>query len=300
VFYAHAGFGEASPAPGQRRFVCDLDGYARLVESAERHCRRLPGAVVGVAPHSLRAVNPHELAVVAALRPGTPLHVHAAEQVREVEECVAWSGQRPVAWLLDHASVDARWCLIHATHVDAAEIRGIVARGAVVGLCPVTESDLGDGIFPAQAYASQGGRFGIGTDSNVLIDAAVELRTLEYAQRLLHRSRNVLASRTGASTGRTLFDAALEGGARALGVHDSRSPGLVAGAPADLFTLDSKHPSLVGRSGDAVLDSWIFGARSGAVDRVWRHGACVVRDGRHVARDAIEARFRATTLRLAS
>ena len=259
----------------------------------------MPDAVVGVAPHSLRAVNPHELAAVAALRPDAPLHIHAAEQVREVEDCIAWSGQRPVAWLLEHANVDARWCLIHSTHIDAAEIRGIIDRGAVVGLCPITESDLGDGIFPAMSYTSQGGRFGIGTDSNVMINAAVELRTLEYSQRLLHRSRNVLASRTGASTGRSLFDAALAGGAQALGCGSTGACGLVAGQSADLFTLDPTHAALVGRSGDALLDSWIFGTRSSPIDRVWRHGRCVVRGGRHVARDAIEARFRAAVQRLA-
>jgi formimidoylglutamate deiminase len=302
VFYAHASFGEAraKPTEGQRRFVCNLDHFPPLLESAERHARRLPDAVVGVAPHSLRAVNPHELGVLAALRPDAPLHIHAAEQVREVEDCVAWSGQRPVEWLLDHADVDARWCLIHATHIDAAEIRGIVDRGAVVGLCPVTESDLGDGIFPALPYLSQGGRFGIGTDSNIMIDAAVELRTLEYAQRLSHRSRNVLALQTGASTGRSLFDAALAGGAQPMGTRATDTPGLVVGASADLFTLAATHPSLVGRSGDALLDTWIFGTRSDGVDRVWRHGRCVVREGRHVAREAIEARFTAAMRRLAS
>jgi formimidoylglutamate deiminase len=300
VFYAHASFGELPPSPGQRRFVCGLDDFRCLLEAAERHARRLPDAVVGVAPHSLRAVNPRELAAVAALRPDAPLHIHAAEQVREVEDCVAWSGQRPVAWLLDHADVDARWCLVHATHIDDTEIRGIIDRGAVVGLCPVTESDLGDGIFPALPYTSRGGRFGIGTDSNVMIDAAVELRTLEYGQRLLHRSRNVLASRTGASTGRTLFDAALAGGAQAVGRTANGPAGIAPGEPADLFTLDPTHIALIGRSGDAVLDSWVFGARSSPIDRVWRHGRCVVRHGRHVSRDAVEARFRAAVQRLAS
>lgn len=298
VFYAHASFGEAraKPTEGQRRFICGLDGFARLLESAERHAARLPDAVVGVAPHSLRAVNPRELAGVASLRPRAPLHIHAAEQVREVEDCVAWSGQRPVEWLLDHADVDARWCLVHSTHVNDAEIRGLVGREAVVGLCPVTESDLGDGIFPALAYRSQGGRFGVGTDSNVMIDAAIELRTLEYEQRLSHRMRNVLALRAGASTGRALFDAALAGGAQALGVGTA---GLKAGASADLVTLAATHPSLAGRSGDALLDSWIFGTRSDAVDCVWRHGRRVVRGGRHVAREAIESRYRATMRRLA-
>jgi formimidoylglutamate deiminase len=300
VFYAHASFGEsqAQPTAGQRRFICSLDEFARLLEASERHARRLPDAIVGVAPHSLRAVNPHELATVASLRPDAPLHIHAAEQMREVEDCLAWSGQRPVAWLLDHANVDARWSLIHSTHIDTTEMQGIVDRGAVVGLCPITESDLGDGIFPALAYTSRGGRFAIGTDSNVLIDAAVELRTLEYSQRLLHRSRNVLASRTGASTGRSLFDAALAGAAQATG-NAAGAAGLVVGQSADLFTLSPTHAALVGRSGDALLDSWIFGSRSGAIDCVWRRGRCVVRNGRHVSRDAIEARFGAAVRRLA-
>jgi formiminoglutamate deiminase len=302
VFYAHASFGEAQaqPTTGQRRFICTLDEFSRLLEAAEHHVRRLPDAVVGVAPHSLRAVNPHELEAVTGLRPHAPLHIHAAEQVREVEDCMAWSGQRPVAWLLDHADVDERWCFVHATHVDAAEIHGMISRGVVAGLCPITESDLGDGIFPALSYLSQGGRFGVGTDSNVMIQAAVELRTLEYAQRLLHRQRNVLASRSGASTGRSLFDAALAGGAQAVGCRSTDAPGLAVGRPADFFTLDATHASLVGRSGDSLLDSWIFGTRSSPIDGVWRHGRRIVRNGRHVARDAIEARYRAAVQRLAS
>jgi formimidoylglutamate deiminase len=298
VFYAHSNFGAAPPSPGQRRFVCSLDDFTRLLESAERHARRLPDAIVGVAPHSLRAVSPHELAVVTSLRPDAPLHIHAAEQTREVDDCIAWSGQRPVDWLLTHAAVDARWCLVHATHIDAGEARGLVDRGAVVGLCPVTESDLGDGIFPARSYLSEGGRFGVGTDSNVQIDAATELRTLEYAQRLLHRQRNVLAMQTGAYTGRSLFDAALAGGAQAVGCRADDAPALAAGRPADLFTLDAAHAALVGRSDDSLLDSWIFGTRSSAIDRVWRHGRCVVRGGRHVERAAIEQRFAATMHRL--
>jgi formimidoylglutamate deiminase len=289
VFYAHSDFGGAPPSDAQRRFVCDLDLYARLVERARALVRALDGADVGVAPHSLRAATPRELEAVGALAGQGPLHIHIAEQIAEVEACLAWSGARPVEWLLDHADVGPRWCLIHATHMTAEETRRLAASGAVAGLCPITEANLGDGIFNAPAFVAQGGRFGIGTDSNVQISLAGELRLLEYGQRLFRRARNVFGEPLG-STGRALFDGAQLGGALALG----RAPGLSVGADADIVTLRS---DAIGRDDDDVLDAWIFsgGAR---VDRVFARGHLIVRDGEHIARAAIRDRFRATMLQL--
>ncbi|GAC1337567.1 MAG: formimidoylglutamate deiminase [Acetobacteraceae bacterium] len=285
VFYAQGGFGAAPPTQGQRRFVSTLDGYARLLEAA----RGLEGVTVGVAPHSLRAVTPEQLAAVCAMQPAGPVHIHAAEQVREVEDCLAWSGARPVEWLLDHAELDARWCLIHATHMTPGEIGRLARSGAVVGLCPVTEANLGDGIFPGAAWRALGGRFGVGTDSNVAIGAAAELRQLEYGQRRAERSRNVMAG-LGGSTGRALFDAALAGGAAALGAPP---PGLVVGAPADVVAL---APGLAPVSGDLTLDGWVFA--DGRVDAVWVGGEQLVADGRHRSRDAVQARTRQALRRL--
>src|SRR3569623_1451167 len=190
VFYAHSDFGGAPPAPGQRRFISDLDGFARLVEA--RRAKLPLDATLGVAPHSLRAVTADELSAIVRLAEGGPLHIHAAEQVREVEACVAWSGAQPVQWLLDNADINQRWCLIHSTHIDQRECAALAASGAVAGLCPLTEANLGDGIFPANDYLAAGGRFGVGTASNILIDAAGELRALEYSQRLPPRKRALL------------------------------------------------------------------------------------------------------------
>ena len=172
---------------------------------------------MGVAPHSLRAVTPAELADVVALGRGGPIHIHIAEQLQEVADCLSWSGRRPIEWLLEHASVDEHWCLVHATHATDAELGAIAARRAVVGLCPITEANLGDGIFPAARFLEHHGRFGVGSDSNIRLDAAEELRQLEYSQRLAQQARNVLAGTGGASTGRHLFEAALAGGRQALG-----------------------------------------------------------------------------------
>jgi formiminoglutamate deiminase len=291
VFYAHSGFGAQPPQPAQRRFIHDVDGFAKLLEGSRRALASLPDAVVGVAPHSLRAVTKDELTRVAALGNGAPVHIHVAEQTREVDDCVAWSGKRPVEWLLANADVDARWCLVHATHMTGAETKAVAESGAVVGLCPITEANLGDGVFPAAAYTAAGGRFGIGSDSNVLIDAAEELRTLEYAQRLTGRTRNVMAPREGASTGGAMFRAALAGGAQALGTHDGA---IAEGASADIVTLNADHPALAGRGGDALLDGWIFAARGGAVDCVWRRGRKIVAGGRHAARDVLAVRYHLT------
>lgn len=286
VFYAHADFGGAAPNPSQRRLIHDVDGFAALLEGCRTALRPLGDAVLGIAPHSLRAVTGEELAALLPLNDG-PVHIHIAEQLREVDACVAWSGLRPVQWLYAHAPVDARWCLVHATHVTDDELRRIVASEAVVGLCPITEANLGDGLFPMQAFARAGGRFGVGSDSNVLIDAAEELRLLEYGQRLLLKGRNVLAESGDSSSGRWLFGQALAGAAQALGVQ----AGLRAGAPADLVELDARHPALLSRSGDALLDSWLFAARNGAVRSVWRGGRELVRQGRHHRREAVAARF---------
>lgn len=291
VFYAHAGFGGLSASNGQRRFLSTLEDYAALHEDSRRAVAPLPDATVGVAPHSLRAVTPEELAAVTALT-DSPVHIHAAEQVREVEECVAWSGARPIEWLLDNAAVDERWCVVHATHMTSAETEALARSGAVVGLCPITEANLGDGIFPAYEYLAAGGRFGIGSDSNVRIDATEELRLVEYGQRLQRRERNVLAA--GGATGAMLYTSAVRGGAQALGVP----AGLVIGAPADFVTLDLDHPSLVGRSGDFLIDSLVFAAGSAAIASVWLRGSPVVRAGRHHRRDAIVERYRATLARL--
>jgi len=294
VFYAHGGFGGAPPKPEQRRFVTDLGSFARLFEGCERLVEGRPDEAVGVAPHSLRAATPAELADVVALAGERPIHTHAAEQIGEVEDCVVSLGQRPVRWLLNHAGVDRRWCLVHATHMDAGETRDLAASGAVAGLCPITEANLGDGAFNARAYLDAGGRFGVGSDSNVSIGAADELRQLEYSQRLAARSRNVLA-RPGGSTGRALLDAALIGGAQALA---RPSGSLAVGGRADFLTLDADHPTLAGRSGDAILDAWIFSAGNALVDCVWSGGRKVVRGGRHASRDKIGARFAATMRRL--
>ncbi len=295
VFYAHGNFGGRAPEPGQRRFINDVDRFTRLWAASRDAVTREPGTAIGVAPHSLRAVTPDELAALTTLAPHAPLHIHVAEQLKEVDDCLAWSGQRPVEWLLDHTDVNERWCLIHATHTSADETRRLARSGAVAGLCPITEANLGDGVFDARDYLEQGGRFGIGTNSNVLIGAAEELRQLEYAQRLTLRQRNVLANKATASTGRALFDGALRGGSRALGRSQS---GLAEGAPADIVSLDADHLSLVGRSGDAILDAWIFTAGRSLVDCVWTRGRKVVTNGRHQASEPIERRFRQSLLGL--
>jgi len=295
VFYAHGGFGGQSPAPNQRRFICDPDAFGRLIEASRRAALAHPRSVIGVAPHSLRAVTPEELAAIQPLAGDGPIHIHAAEQLREVDDCLAWSGRRPVEWLLEEAAADSRWCIVHATHMTQEETQRMAAAGVVAGLCPVTEANLGDGIFNGPHFMSSGGRFGIGSDSNVLVGVADELRQLEYAQRLHGRQRNVMSRGEGASTGRTLYEAAAQGGAAALGAPAAV---LAPGAPADILSLDAANPALLERRGDRVLDAWIFAARTSPVDCVWVRGRKWVEAGRHPARERIVARYRRSIARL--
>jgi formiminoglutamate deiminase len=293
VFYAHGNFGGAPPHGGQRRFLNDPARFAGLLEASRKAAGRLPGATVGVAPHSLRAVTETELFGAIALASDGPIHMHIAEQQREVEDSLAFSGQRPVEWLLARVPVDARWCLIHATHMTQDETAALARSGAVAGLCPITEANLGDGIFPARAFSASGGRFGIGSDSNVQIGVAAELRQLEYAQRLAHRERNVMAE-AGGSTARALFEATVAGGARALG----RAYGLRVGAPADLVTLAAEHPLYAHLADDRLLDAWVFSADNALVDCVWARGVRQVTAGRHHDRPALEKKFQAAMARL--
>jgi formiminoglutamate deiminase len=295
VFYAHGGFGGQPPAPSQRRFLSDPDAFGRLIEACRPKALAHPGTVIGIAPHSLRAITPEELRAILPLAGDGPIHIHAAEQLREVEDCLAWSGRRPVEWLLEQAAVDNRWCFVHATHMTPEENQRMAAAGVVAGLCPVTEANLGDGTFNSPHFLSCGGRFGIGSDSNVLIGVADELRQLEYSQRLHARLRNVMSRGEGASTGRTLYEAAAQGGSAALGAPTAV---LAPGAPADIVALDAANPALQERHGDRILDAWIFAARNNPVDCVWVGGRKWVEAGRHLAREAIVARYRQNIARL--
>jgi formimidoylglutamate deiminase len=295
VFYAHGGLGGQAPAPSQRRFICDPDTFGRLVEACRRRALTHPGSVIGVAPHSLRTITPEELAAILPLAQGGPIHIHAAEQQREVEDCLAWSGRRPVQWLLEQAAADSRWCFVHATHMTLEETQRMAAAHVVAGLCPVTEANLGDGIFNGPPFLSSGGRFGIGSDSNVLVGVADELRQLEYAQRLFGHQRNVMSRGEGTSTGRALYEAAAHGGSAALG---AAAAVLAPGSRADIISLDAANPALLERRGDRVLDAWIFAARTCPVDCVWVGGRKWVEAGRHRAREPIVARYRRSIARL--
>ena len=282
VLYSHGGFGGQDATHGQRRFVNNNDRYLKLREASVKAVSALDGAIVGAAPHSLRAVTIDGLRDLIATVPSAPIHIHVAEQEKEVADCLAWSGKRPVEWLLDNVAVDIRWCLIHATHVTPAEVTGVANSGAVVGLCPITEANLGDGIFPAVDFMQVGGRFGIGTDSNVLISLTEELRTLEYGQRLRDRRRNRMG-KPGGSIGHTLFEAAQTGGMKAAGVSSAGDD--------DRIILRANAIELAGRSGDDVLDAWIFASGRPVIDRVWAGGKLVVDEGRHAGRSDAERNF---------
>lgn len=296
-FYAAGNFGGAAPEAAQRRFLNGPARFLKLAEGARKAVEPLADAVVGIAPHSLRAVTPEALRDIVAATPAGPIHIHAAEQMKEVEDCVAWSGKPPVAWLLENAGVDRRWCLVHATHMTEAETRELARSGAVAGLCPITEASLGDGTFEGVRFGGAGGLYGVGSDCNIEITAPGELKLLEYSQRLAHRSRNAMALREGESTGRILYETALAGGARALG---RRVGALAVDHRADFVVLDGTHIDLAASANDRWLDSYIFVAGKGAIDRVTVGGEDVVTGGRHRARGRISARYARSLARLAA
>ena len=293
ALYRASAFGGAAPTEGQRRFVQPVQGVLDIIGEVGRRHAGNADIRVGLALHSLRAVPPASLAAACAevrkLDPSAPIHIHVAEQMREVEQCLAWSGVRPVQWLLDHAPVDPAWCLVHATHMDAAETRRLAATGAVAGLCPTTEGNLGDGFFPLLPYLAAEGRWGVGSDSHVSLSPIEELRWLEYGQRLRERRRALAPAGKSASAGLALWQAAVVGGAQALG---RRTGALAAGYRADLLVLDPTAPSLYRRQGDALIDSVVFASETAVVRDVMVGGRWVVRERHHAAEDRIAADFR--------
>ena len=291
VLYAHSNFGGLSPAPGQRRFVNDTERFCGMLGTLAKSMRGKPLQRLGVAPHSLRAVTAEELhrtlAHADSLDKSMPIHIHAAEQQKEVDDCVAWSRVGPVQWLLDNVWMDKRWCVVHATHMEPRETTGLARCGAVAGLCPSTEADLGDGLFNATLFLQYDGKFAIGGDSHVGVDPFLELRLLEYGQRLKHQRRNVLGFTRGESLGGVLYRAACAGGAQALG----QSVGALApGYRADWLVLNTYDTALAEQRGDGLLDAAIFGPARMPVRDVMVGGIWQVRSGRHVqARKALAA-----------
>jgi formimidoylglutamate deiminase len=294
VLYSYSGFGEKALKPEQQRFRTDAQDVLRIVEALEP--QRDAHVEVGVAPHSLRAASVTQIReVLAALPAERPVHIHIAEQQGEVQQSLDWSGRRPVQWLLENVDVDQRWCLIHATHLSEDEVSGIARSGAVAGLCPTTEANLGDGLFPLESFVAQGGRFGIGSDSHVSQSAVEELRWLEYGQRLQHQRRNIAVSDAERNVGDFLWLRALQGGAQAAG----RPVGaLVPGHRADILVLDDAHPNMFGLALDEVLGSFVFSGNDNLVRDVMVGGQWVVRNQQHVAQQAIAARFKQTLAEL--
>ncbi|MBC3952189.1 formimidoylglutamate deiminase, partial [Pseudomonas folii] len=289
VLYSHSGFGGQAPNEGQRRFIHSTDSYLDLQARLQPVLRQQPAQQLGLCFHSLRAVTPEQIsAVLAASDPHCPVHIHIAEQQKEVDDCLSWSGRRPVQWLYENAPVNERWCLVHATHVEPDEVALMAQSGAVAGLCLTTEANLGDGIFPAVDYIAQGGRWGIGSDSHVSLSVVEELRWLEYGQRLRDQRRNRLYRSDQPMVGRTLFDAALVGGAQALGQPMGR---LEVGQRADWLVLDGNDPYIATASDDGILNRWLFAGSDRQIRDVMVNGKWVVREGHHAGEEQSNREF---------
>ncbi len=293
VLYQTGGLDGRPLGPGQQRFGTSSDRFATLLDQAGAAVDALPSdATLGVAPHSLRAVPAD--ALVAATGGTGPIHMHLAEQMKEVEEVRAATGARPVEWALEHLNLDRRWCMIHCTQMTPAETEALARSGAVAGLCPITEASLGDGIFDGRHWLDHGGALGVGSDSNIRISLAEEMRQLEYSQRLRDRARAVMASEDR-STARLMFDAVCAGGAQALQRDGGR---IEPGAWADLVALDLSGPDMAARYGDTLLDTWVFACDDRLVRDVWSAGRHMVQDGRHIHRDRITTAYRSVMARL--
>ncbi|WP_085647996.1 MULTISPECIES: formimidoylglutamate deiminase [unclassified Pseudomonas] len=283
VLYSHSGFGGQTPNEGQRRFINSTESYLKLQSRLQPLLAQQKAQSLGLCFHSLRAVTPQQISeVLAASDQQCPVHIHIAEQQKEVDDCLSWSGRRPLQWLYENTEVDQRWCLVHATHANPEEVTLMAKSRAIAGLCLTTEANLGDGIFPAVDFLAQGGRMGIGSDSHVSLSVVEELRWLEYGQRLRDQRRNRLYGADQPMVGRTLYDAALDGGAQALGQPIGA---LEVGKRADWIVLDGSDPYLATASGDGILNRWLFAGGDRQVRDVLVNGQWVVREGRHAGEE---------------
>lgn len=299
VLYRYGGFGSIEPVGAQKRFINDANSFCRIVETLQQASKMNTDTTVGMAPHSLRAVDEALLSSVLS-NLGTDnlaaVHIHIAEQLKEVDDCISWSGRRPVDWLFNHFEVDSKWCLIHATHLDENETHRMAESGCVAGLCPTTEANLGDGFFNIEQYNRQSGKWAIGSDSHISIDPVEELRWLEYGSRLLSHRRNVLVNAGKRHTGRSLLDACWQGGELATG---RRTGQIEVGYRADLIVLDMRHPRLYARKEDSLLDSWIFSGNQNLVQHVYVGGRRLITDGRHSNEEQVAENYRRTLAKLA-
>jgi len=293
VLYRYSGFGSQEPNNGQRRFINSVEQFNQLVSDCmvlagnHRDCR------VGIAPHSLRATNLQVLdeavAHLKSLDSTAPIHIHIAEQQLEVDDCLACYGKRPVEWLLENQAVDPQWCLIHATHINTAERQALAASGAVAGICPTTEANLGDGVFPTTEYLAEGGAFAIGSDSHISVNPIEELRWLEYAQRLVKQQRAILAGHDQPSVGANLWQQAALGGAQSIG---RECGSLAVGKKADLLVLDSQQMTLFAHQQKHLLDSLVFASQANPVSDVMVGGRWVVREGQHKQEEQVAQGYR--------
>ena len=283
VLYQYGGFGEQTPSDGQKRFINSTEQFNQLVSDCFTLSEQYPNTNVGIAPHSLRAVDKVSLTSaikhVRSLDKQAPIHIHIAEQQQEVADCLAHFGKRPVQWLLDNVELDKHWCLIHATHLDEQERKGIIAKQAIAGLCPTTEANLGDGIFPTMEFLAEQGTIAIGSDSHISVNPIEELRWLEYAQRLIKHQRAILATPEQASVGQNLWQQAAKGGAQST---NSNTGSLAIGKQADLLVLDSDKTKLFANESQHLLDSVIFASQQNPVADVMVNGVWHIRAQQHV------------------
>ena len=289
VVYERGGCDNRELEGGQLRFHNNIDTFEELYNQIKVFLSKNENFSLGVAAHSLRAVKNETLNKIIDLTNG-PIHIHAAEQVKEVEEIKSFYKMPPVEFLFENFDINKRWCLIHCTQMSELETELLSKSGAVAGLCPVTEANLGDGIFNGFQYNERKGFYGIGTDSNINISLTEELKTFEYSQRLLNRKRAVISNQKK-STGRKLFDDCLEGGARALQINNGK---IQKGLNADLISLPNTNNELDGLKDDKILDYWIFSSRENDVQKLWNKGKCLVENGKHLNFDDIQSNYRKT------
>lgn len=280
IFYQKGGFGKEAEKD-QCRFISNsIDDYSKLFEACQISATKYNDASVGYGIHSMRAVTSENIIRLSNLKKESiPLHIHVSEQLKEIEECESFLGKRPVEWLSNNVELNEDYHLVHATHLIEKEIEQISSSGASVVLCPSTEGNLGDGLFPLGEFLRKKGKWSIGTDSHIGINPLEEIRILDYGQRLITHSRNTFGNQKKADNGQIAIESALLNGRKAMGINQDSF--FEIGKPLDALVLSSTHPLIQSTSLKNRTNTIIYAGDSSMFNGTIVNGKWAIQNGEH-------------------
>jgi len=290
IFYQKGGFG-IEPNAGQKRFISsNIDDYLKLLDASQAACKQYKGANIGIGIHSMRGVEPNDIAEIAKFGPqNLPFHIHISEQLKEIEDSINYLGKRPVEWLAENVELSDRFHLVHATHLTENETVSIAQSGANVVICPTTEGNLGDGIFPLRKFQELGGKWSIGTDSHVSLNPLEELRLLDYGQRLTSHKRNTYNSANQGDSGLYAVEMASTAGRKAMNNYEEKF--FEIGKPLNACIYNHKAPLIGTSSIENMASTLVYSSDASMQSGTIVNGKEIVKNGKHINDESISNKF---------